>query len=159
MADDVFNVCRAVIASKVAGLNLTAGSPAAPVPVEERKLPSEDEAFDHLPLIIVSLGPQQGPETPFESAGPAGATVKQDVQVQVVIISAGNRDVEGGLDDHPGWLRQIARVCSGPSLEEDIPGLLTCAVDTNLVIDRGLFKEGYDYSGLNVKLGVAVPAT
>jgi hypothetical protein len=150
MADNVFNACRAVIASKVAGLNLTAGSPAAPVPVEERKLPSEDEAFDHLPLIIVSLGPQPGP---------AGATVKQDVQVQVVIISAGNRDVEGGLDDHPGWLRQIARVCSGPSLEEDIPGLLTCAVDTNLVIDRGLFKEGYDYSGLNVKLGVAVPAT
>ncbi len=157
MADDVFNVCRGVIASKVGGLNLTAGDPPAPIPVEERKLPTEDESFDTLPLILVCLAPQQGPQVPLESPGADGvAKGRQDVQVMVVIISAGNRDVVGGLDDHPGWLRQIAGVCSGRQLKPDVPGLLACAVNADMVINRDLFKGGYDYSGLGITLAVEV---
>ena len=139
MAVSVYNsILDAMVATiqstNLAGINL----------VEKAKLPAAEESIDS-PLPIIRVVPSENPER-FEWTSYEG-DVNVGYEVQVVVIAAGNQTLVTGLDLLLNW-RQLVRQAFGTRALPVVPSVFDIETNPEVVIDRTLVNQNYDYSGL-----------
>lgn len=127
------------------------------VPVNIRKLPKAEEKLD-VPLPVIAVVPADKPprrEPLAFGVGSGGAIYQRIWPVEVVAISAGNRDFsQSGLSTYDTWHEAICSAFDTPTLE-NVPQVFDVNVEPDALLDREHLNEAYDYMGLLLEFTVA----
>jgi hypothetical protein len=115
------------------------------VPVLLRKLPKNEEDLDSLPIIVVSPSEQPEKIKPIVF----GANVWVEYPVEIVIIAGGNQDYSTHLDFYLSWRDSIRRLFQAPTLA-GATSVFDTRMEPELVINRALVNQNYDYSAIRV---------
>ena len=135
--------------TKVRALNFTLTDP---LPVNMRKLPSQEETIDPLPQIIICPDEQEPKieryafQTPSNPQGTARVTYFSDV----IIVASNGGDNVSNLSTFTTWLQQVSELFSAPTGLSGITGLQDCRCTNLKFLDRSKVNLDYDYFGICV---------